>query len=414
MDISLSERIKLRSLFCIVMAIIAFMDSSAMYNEYFLGKIFTYALKAFCLIMIPFLLQKFDGWNKLYLFFGVIPLAWGVIDENSLLLTLQYFYSAGIPLMVFALLKNNEQETITKYYLKIFKIFCYIGIPFYIILNITILPHTVLVRSHDHRQYYNYFWLYFTHGYGYIQARFCSIFDEPGVVGTFIGIILLYYKKYIRKKTYIVFCILGIMTFSLFFIITFFPITYFSDLRYIKLIDKIKKIFIFIAILILGYLFLNIAGRYTKGKGVYEVMVYNRFEWKDNWIVGIVNNRDASVKGFDKAYEEFFNLKNKYLWLGHGKFAVRKDFGGSGLSYRIYIYEKGLLSVIYIALFFIFLHDWQRKNLLFNFVSIAFLTALFFQRPYLYSLPFFILIYAGIRIVPKYVGGLKDKYYGII
>lgn len=403
----LLDGVSVRYLYCLLMVLIAFMDSSVMYKVYPMGKVFQYGLKFFCLLLLPFLMQRVQRKEKYLLFFAVIPLCWDVIDESSLLGVVQFFYSGAIPLMAFALLKDEEQITIVDGYLKLFTFFCIIGLPFYLLLNTYgVIPHTTFNRGNDGRTYYNFFWLYFTHGFGYSHARFYSVFDEPGVVGTFISVFLLYYRKYLPKWVYFTLSIVGILTFSLFFILMLVPIIYLSDLRYLSIPKQVRKVIIFIMALGLGYLAANWIGRYTYGKGVYEVVIHNRFEWKNNWIVGVHNNRDASIQGFEEGYKEFLTQTSTLeYWIGHGKSSVRRDFGTSGLSYRIHHYEKGTLSLLYFALFFILIHDWRGglKNIAFNIFSILFLTLLFFQRPVLYSLPNLALIYVGLRLIPPLI-----------
>ena len=114
----------------------------------------------------------------------------------------------------------------------------------------------------------------------------------------------------------------------------------------------------------------------------------------------MVNNRDI-LPGFDASYTSLAEKKDVNFWLGNGKNSVAEEFGSSGLSYRISIYEKGVIIAIYILLLISLMQPW-RKDFIFSAVSFVFILLLLFQRTLFFKIDYFILIFIGSRIVTKY------------
>lgn len=388
---------------CYCIALIALMDSYIMWNNYPAGKAFTYGLKVLVSIYFFFLVQK-NTTYKYLIFLSVIPFAWGTLEESNFVQAIQYIISAAMPVYVFSLMKDEEQLFSAKLYIQMFTTLLIIGTPIYFLINIFNIPHLVEIRG-DGRDYWNYFFLYYSRP-GLISRRFTSVFDEPGVVATIISVILLYYRHFISKFQYILLVIVGFLTFSLFYFIVLLPILYLGNLRYLNPVNQLKRYILFGVLLVVGYFSVVMFGRTTKDGGAMEVLVYNRFEWKNDWIVGIENNRDVMI-GFDEGFKKMQHEGGKPYWVGYGKNAAMDHYGSSGLSYRIYWYEKGLISLVYVALVFLGMHNW-RRDALFSIFSFGFLVLLFFQRPSLFLINYYMLVYVGIVLIPN-VLSKKDK-----
>lgn len=393
-------QINIVSISIVLLSLIAFLDSSISWVIYPAFKVLIYFLKFLCLILIPFLLIKNTKGNFL-LFLLFIPLGKFVIDESSVSGIVQYLFSAIVPLCLFSLLEDEMKIKVVKGLIKIVYFFLLIAIPIYIVLQFTPLPHIVADRGSDGRSYFNYFFLYSSNGYGYITKRFTSIYEEPGSLASLLALLVFYNKSLFTKKQYWVFVICGVLTFSLFYMGLIIPLLYFSSLRTYSLPKKIYRIALFVLLIIISYFAINAFAKSTKGNGVYEVLFYNRFKWESGFIVGIDNNRDMGIPGFDEAFKKFSTkINTTEYWFGNGKNTVKETFGTSGLSYRVAHYESGMLIILYLFALLFFMHDW-RKNTLFSVFSMVFLLAFFFQRPTLYLHTFIFIIYCGLVIIPK-------------
>lgn len=387
--------VDLSKIMCITLAIIGLMDTSCLWNIYLPGKLFTYSLKFLNIIFFLYLIQQ-NSKNKYSWALFSIPLLWFTLVEGSIPLTAQYFVSAVVPVMSFMLLKDEWQVDVAKIYMNIVYYLFLIGIPIYILINFLpfiSLPHLTLSRDLDGRSYLNYFFLYYTREGQ--QFRFMSIFDEPGVVGTMVPIILLYFGSNLSRFKFIVFVTAGLLSWSLFYILFIFPVIYFYKIRIWDLKKKIQRVFLFIISIILVYVGFVQYAKTTKEDPVLASLIYYRFEWEDGWITGFINNRDKMI-GFNDGYQNFIEEGGETVWIGNDKDSAKRDFKASGLSYRIVIYEKGLLIVIFLGLYYICMHPW-RKQLMFSLISIAFLAAIFWQRPLMTNISFIAIIYVGVK-----------------
>jgi len=154
----------------------------------------------------------------------------------------------------------------------------------------------------------------------------------------------------------------------------------------------------FLILIVVGYFGASFLANKTKDHPMLKFSVYHRFKWEGQFIVGVYSNRDV-MDGFEESYQKFVSNGGMHFWItGKGKNSTVDEFGSTGLSHRILIYEKGLLILLYLALFYIYMHINWRKDYIFNLVSILFLLLLFTQRPLLYGLYFVMIIYSGLRL----------------
>lgn len=392
----LDGRIDIRKMICINIILIAIIDSYLVYNSILIFKLFTYGLKLLNVLAMILLLQKNTIANYLLLL-SIFPIWWAYYNEDSYLISFQLLFSGIFPLMTFALLKEEDRYYIAEGFIKVFVFLLKIGIPIYFLINIIGIPPLFSIQRGEvgiGRVYDNYLLFYWTR-YG-VENRFSSIFDEPGVVGTIAIIILFYYREMLSRKDFIVLFISGLLSFSLFFMIVALPVLYFSNLRSLPkqaVVFKVVFVFFFFAF---AYLLLVFGARSTKNDPLLANKVYHRFEWQDDWIVGVVNNRDATVKGFESEYMDFVNSANTQTMVGKGKDYMLKEYGGSTLSYRVFVLERGILITIYILGLYMSFHSW-RRNMIFNLVSSVLILLVFFQRPGIFTINYFLLFFVGLQ-----------------
>lgn len=374
--------------------IIALFDSYTVYSEFIFLKLGIYALKMVNVVSILYLLRYNSKANYKWLIF-IIPILYLYLSKD-LVLSIQLFYSAFLPVCCFILLPVEYKREVAFNYVRIICILCLIGIPIYILINLGILP-SIFTYAKGEKVYFNYFLVYW--GREGLLYRFSSIFDEPGVIGTLVPIIYFYYHQQLKLWQKITLNIAGFLSLSMFYFITIVPVLFFSDLRRISTKKSVQRMIIFILCLIGFYLVLNFVALWSKSNPVLALAVYHRFEWAGNWIVGIVNNRDVGIQGFDELFDKWNNYRSFTYYFGYGKDYMMEVFDGSTLSYRTVLIEKGTLIVFYLLLCFSLMH--QSKFKLFNLISIVFLMAVFFQRPTLHAINYFLLLYVGLRL---YVG----------
>ncbi|MFS8615683.1 MAG: hypothetical protein FWJ85_02580 [Solitalea sp.] len=384
--------------------LIAFMDSFVLWNDALPGKLFTYGLKLLNLIALVYLLSE----NKPIKYawaFAVLPLVWIVWEEESAVASFQYLFSSVLPVVSFVLLPDEEQIFAVRSYLKLILYLFIPGIVIYVLLNLVPLPHLTYTRSLDGRAYENYFFL--NYSLSHIHFRFFSVFDEPGVVGSLAAMVVFYYRRFLSQWEYLIYIIAGLLSFSLFFMIMFVPLYYFSDLRFLPTIKQkwIKVVIAGIALIVCYFGFIFLLNQ-IKEDPVLKYAVYNRFEWKNGFVVGAVDNRTASIDGFTEAYDQT-RISDPAFWTGHGKDAVREEMGASGLSYKILVYEKGVLIAAYVLLLFLIMHPWN-KQFIFSVVSLLFLLALFYQRPLFFKIDYFMLLFAGLKLATS-APWIKEK-----
>lgn len=191
--------------------------------------------------------------------------------------------------------------------------------------------------------------------------RFCGLYDEPGVVGTIIGIILLIERFDFSKWENVVLAVIGVSTFSMFyFAICAVYILIFGSIKY----KVTLGILIFCAICI-----------FWNNDLIYD-LIFRRFTLIDGKFVG--NTRDSL--GFSDWYDWFKTTPSYLTGLGHGK-GVEMNPGGC--SYKQIVVDYGIIYFILYIISFYLLSKKHFTNLKILIVySILFLSTLY-QRPFI-------------------------------
>lgn len=169
------------------------------------------------------------------------------------------------------------------------------------------------------------------------SRKFMSVFDEPGVVGTLVALLISYRKLEFNKIKDIVLIVAGLLSFSLsFYIVLLINLLYNRTLN-------LKFYLIFVIILFSFY--------YVKPEFV-KVALLDRFIVGNN--IGIVDNR--STETFNDEYDSFVKKGGAGLFFGLGPNALAKlskDIELNVSSYKTLIYQFGILgAVLFISFFF--------------------------------------------------------------
>jgi len=390
-------KIDIRKLICVNLVLIAFFDSYPVYSTIVPVRVFVYGLKFLNLYAFLALIVK-NSYKNYILAALIIPVWWAYYNEGSLLISIQLLYSGILPVLTFTLLKDEERFKIARWYIKFFIFLLIVGLPIYFLINLIDIPPLFSIQRGEAgkgRVYDNYLFFYWTRAG--VKNRFSSVFDEPGVVGTIIPIIMFYYRRMLSRLEFWVLTIAGILSLSLFFLIVFLPVIYFSNTRLLKLKELVFRLAFSVVFVCISYVSFVFAARSTKDDPLLSLRVYNRFQWQNGWIVGVVNNRDTAIRGFESLYQGFLSETDADLFTGRGKDYMLKVYGGSTLSYRVFVLERGILILFYLIFLFAYFHPW-RKYFIFSCISMLILMLVFFQRPMLYSLNYFLLVYVGLEL----------------
>ena len=224
-------------------------------------------------------------------------------------------------------------------------------------------------------------------GTSYGDARFRSIADEPGRLGTFCGMLLfLTWRVRSLRIPFIVFVISGIISFSL----AFFVLLGIFLITHIRV--SLKQLIIGIAVI---------------GATIY--VTYNRFEemivmriMADGEMADIEDIDNRTTESFDK----YFNLafENGQLWLGVGannlpeQIDIEGRGGNAGAKKWIFQYGIVSLAILFITFNKVFLRRLRRKP---DIKDYAFLIACwlsFYQRSNFIS-HYYIIVFMAIPII---------------
>lgn len=208
------------------------------------------------------------------------------------------------------------------------------------------------------------------------RMRFCGYYDEPGVVGTIAGILLIINEWNLKKIRNIPLVIAGIFSFSLFFYIL--SILYFLFLSS----SKKGKLFFLITIIIASFLLYD--------NREINQLIFSRMEVTDNGLSG--DNR--TTDSFDYWYKGYF-VHSDYFLLGFGKGkSVLLD--PEGCSYKHLIVDYGIvftiLFYILVILFYYYYCGISRRLL----ICIYIFVSVMFQRPTITNVLYLFLLIAPV------------------
>lgn len=288
-------------------------------------------------------------------------------------------------LLVFIFAFNSRLIQATyKYFYNIYSFFLIpsiIAYIFVIFLGVD-LPYNILepenaIKDHLFRQYPC---LIVSDDISVRTFRFHSYFDEPGVVGTISGILLLINGLNYKQWQTWVLILSGIFSLSFaFYLLFIFNILFFQSTR-------VKVIFggIIIALLII---FAN--------NEIVQTLLLNRFMIENGQVAGI--NRTTSSMDFFMA--NFWNSDKLYLGYGNGYSQNFVNVGGA--SYKDLLINYGIIglgSLSFLSILYGIKYLGFTKRL---FVFALIWGCIIYQRPFIFNLIYFYLMYI-ILFIPDY------------
>ena len=201
--------------------------------------------------------------------------------------------------------------------------------------------------------------------FGETTRRFHAIFDEPGVVGTMCGLILISEQMDLKKPGNWVFLLAGALSFSFYFYVALILglVLFSTKLRFRWLVIPV-----FAAFLLVTY----------NNPYIYET-VWSRFEWDadEGWFAGDNRNTEDLAEHFEsiKGTKEFFT--------GEGT-AVAKEYYASA-SLNLIIVKHGLIFVVLNLMGFAILSFREIRNKLIWMSFFVFFVMTLYQRPGFYG-----------------------------
>lgn len=216
-----------------------------------------------------------------------------------------------------------------------------------------------------------------------IIPRFHGYYDEPGVVGTISGVLLLSDRYNLKKNVNIPIFISGIMSFSL----AFYVITIIYYLRFF-LYSKIKwKLILTTVTLILIPVLLNDV---TINK-----YIISRFDFSHGQ--NLLNLR--TNESFNLWFDNFLKTPNVFFGLG-GKVS-QEVFNVGGSSYKDIIVNYGIIFSFMFSLLVIFYSLKKIKDYKRTFFYLLIFILIIYQRPYITSFFYMFLLFAPIDHLKK-------------
>lgn len=318
--------------------------SSALIFVFFFNRVDTkrngniFFLFVFCsaYLLLPILRSSNIATVLMYLAFAIIPCLDSKIIKGA------YDYFRVLLIITFSL------SIITL-------ILIFIGVP---------LSYSVIEPINQLKQY-SYIYYPFLLIPTYVEdgsfARFCSVFDEPGAVGTLAGLILSVENYNIKRYGNLIIFAAGCLSASLYFVVISFAYMFFFY--------QGKSKYYFVLFILLLYLI-------TKDIDVFQRLVWDRIALSNSGkFQGDSRNTEEILKAFDELKYDFRIL------FGMGANYVDKIAGGSA-SIQVFILRDGFVFVLLFLCGYILMalrYIKNRKSLLF-FVSFVLIGTLY-QRP---------------------------------
>lgn len=291
-------------------------------------------------------------------------------------------------LLVFICLSSRRFDRVFNYFKTLFAIVIGLSLIIYIlvvIIGIELPSFEIepLNRAKHDVVYHCYYFLITFEKYGILLPRFCGLFDEPGVIGTICGCLLVADKFNLKDKYNIIIFLAGVLSLSLFFFVIAFA--------YILVFSKVKvKIAIVLIAAVLLFIFSD--------NEFLDLYLWDRFDFSGGKMAG-----DTRKMGLSQTWYKSFQQSASYYWgLGNNAHSV---YNAGGCSYSDLIIDYGILFfILYIVTFSVY----ALKSLNSFKTWFAFLLAfggVIYQRPFITFIGYFFLMIAPIYTL----GTLPEK-----
>lgn len=289
----------------------------------------------------------------------------------------------GLRIVLFLLLTNSGKVRVYEVFRAFLLFLSIFGIVVFISHIIGIpLPHRNVeyYTESSYARYIDYFCCILFSESG--SVRLCGLFNEPGAFGTFIALVLCVDKYNLSKYSNKILLLAGICTFS----VAFFLIS--SVYLVLKYYDNLKVMVSEIIFLALFFVILPNIG--------FSSQILNKFFNRFNFVDGSFVADTRSTTFIDSLLESMFS-NNSLLWgYGRGYFTLI-DYSSGASTYKTVLIEHGIIgfTLIY-GLLIVFALKMSRRNPFAIFFVVCFSLSIY-QRPFVYTLVYFIILFGGIE-----------------
>lgn len=213
-----------------------------------------------------------------------------------------------------------------------------------------------------------------------IIPRFSGYYDEPGVIGTIAGVIMICNGFDLKKKINIPIFIAGLLSFSLAFYIISIVYGYFF------LSSKYKVI---LTSVIIGSVIL------LSSNEIIDEYLFSRFKIEDGKLAG--NSRTAD-ESFESQYKEFSKSDDYYFGFGNN---ASKYYDPDGASYKNLIFDYGIVPFVYFVGILVLLAFFEFKFSKEFFLTLFIFFSVIYQRPFITTYFYMFLVFAPVSALSK-------------
>lgn len=312
---------------------------------------------------------------RIGIFFSILLLIYAVRSQSN-------FNGYLAVICLFPIMFAKQEVLVQIYYAftRIYAIFIAASIFVYLLVVILHLdlPHNSIEALNSLKSYNYSVYPFLVKPQFFVESfRFFGLFDEPGVVGTISGILLLIGRFELKKWENVVFLISGILSFSMFFFVV-------CGIYIVSIMRMKYKVFSIA--LILAAIFI------LRDNDYINEIVFMRFQLEDGKLLG-----DTRMHGdFANFYEQFRFTPEYFTGLGKGTGNIQNE-GGS--SYKQIIVDQGIIFfVLYIVCYLIFAKHTMKGWRSYGVYSICYFGTMY-QRPFVIVPISVFLMLAGVYMI---------------
>lgn len=406
-----SPKVMLRNLLIAVLTIILFFDALNVFGLLPAGALILNGIKllGFVLMLVYALVFRHTiQRNDFLLILAYVPMFWIYAGEGNPVTAGLKIISRFTPIIAFLLM---DWEAKKKIFYTWVKLYTYTLVPA-ILIHILKLAFSIQFPIIEFsnilgENYDSHFLVYFYNRWNYI--RFCGLYDEPGVVGTFSFFLLGFFSHQLSRFQKIILWVSGIFALSFFFIGTIpFILTcrFLLNRKYLTLTFSAIAMLVFVALL---PLIISMVMRANNKSAVYEDIVLHTIKTRLN-----VNEDDFSVSSiktnrlnsqnytFDHFKKADLNVQlfGNFVNMGSKEFSELTE---GGLGIEIYLYQHGILLLLYtFFLIFLLLTLPARTGLFRTIMALLMILLCIYTKPFIFRFEIFILIYMGMHALKAF------------
>jgi hypothetical protein len=407
-----SPKVVLRNVLMAIVTIILCFDGLTVYGLLPVGAAILNVVKVsslFALLFYGVFFRHEIEKKDFLLCLTFVPVFWIYSGEENPVTAGLKIISRFVPLFAFILIDRDSKYKILNVWFKFYTLTLLPGIIIHLLKLGLSIPFPVNIFTNIQGEVYDsHFFIYFYNRWNYI--RFCGIYDEPGIIGTYSFLMLLFFSHYLTRFQKAIIWISGLLSLSFFFFgtIPFIWVTHLLLKR--KYVRLTLSTFLLAGLVALTPLIIAQVLKANNKSDIYNDLIFhtikNRFNISEgsNSITSIKSNRlNTQNYTFDQFKKEDATtiLLGNFFTMGSKKF---NDISGSGLGIEINLYQYGLLYTLYNIFLIGLIVLLPTRNKLFHWI-LLFLALLicYYQRPYLYRIEFLSLMYIGVLELKKIV-----------